>query len=65
MPGYRSEEDALFDDLEAEEERLAAEEQAEMEAEDAPEDAPSPGPIPTIPKPFSPCSTSCTWKTRN
>ncbi len=40
MPGYRSEEDALFDDLEAEEERLAAEEQAEMEAEDAPEDAP-------------------------
>ncbi len=44
MPGYRSEEDALFDDLEAEEERLAAEEQAEMEAEDAPEDAAKPAP---------------------
>jgi molecular chaperone GrpE len=32
MPGNRSHEDALFDDLEAEEERLAAEEQAEFDA---------------------------------
>ncbi len=32
MPGNRSHEDALFDDLEAEEERLAAEEQAEYDA---------------------------------
>ena len=39
MPGHRSEEDALFDDLAAEEERLAAEEQAEMDAADAEIDA--------------------------
>ena len=37
MPGTRDENDALFDDLAAEEERLAAEEQAEMDAADAEE----------------------------
>ena len=41
MPGYRSEEDALFDDLEADEERQAAADQAEMEAEEAEDAAPT------------------------
>ena len=35
MPGSRNPEDELFDDVEAEEERLAEEEQAELEAADA------------------------------
>ena len=39
MSGNRGPEDEFFDDIEAEEERLAEEEQAEMEAEDA--EAPS------------------------
>lgn len=34
MPGHRSQEDALFDDLAAEEERMAAQEQAELDAEE-------------------------------
>ncbi len=38
MSGNRTSEDALFDDLEAEEERLAEEEQAELEAADQLED---------------------------
>lgn len=38
MSGNRTPEDALFDDLEAEEERLAQEEQAELEADEAGDD---------------------------
>ncbi len=38
MPGNRNPEDALFDDLEAEEQRLAEEEQAELEAADEAEE---------------------------
>ncbi len=37
MPGTRNEDEALFDDLAAEEERLAAEEQAELDAAEAEE----------------------------
>lgn len=38
MPGTRNEDDNLFDDLAAEEERLAAEEQAELDAAEAEEE---------------------------